>query len=1699
MALEFPSWLEWMSWLVGSEWPHGNEDRMWQMARDLESVAGQSDALHDELTHLMDSIKGAYPDGVGGEQALEWLQPLRDGDASGHGSVKEFGDNYRQLSKAADDMGDQLQSAKLNFYIAGAWLVGEMAWAAMTGPFAPETEIEVITLARTTFRELGELLTKRIESLIGNRITNEVLKEIVVKSIYEIGKGAVVSTVQSVGQELAVQTVQNMDGHGHGYDWGAIGKNAAVAALSGAAGGAVGFGAHSVLPTEMGGWRGSFNGALTGFAAGVGGAGAGWLGNGLVNGNWEFDPRSIVGAGLAGAGPAGLHGYEGRSNHAGIPVDSQIPDGTRVPGRGTTPSFDHLGTDGRPGGDAEPRPAATQPGTGTSGGSDTSAPNGGEGGPSMHPSGAAGAPTTEHPQNTDTGHDSAPADNSGAAGIDTRRERPEADPQNVSDTSDFGAQRTPDTHTATGDTSTAGDSHAPADHTGEPTRATDPGSHTPESRLDAAPEPTRDPNNQATGPIQGTDPNSPAQNGPGAEAAKSTGSSSSAGSGSGTTHLGGDGRPAADPARSTVLPRDVRTGPPNDGTAPKPTVPGPESRATAPDKSFRGDSPPVQAARTGVDPASRGIDRTIRDRLSETGHAPGEGDAPGNGRPPGEGDARTGSHTPSGDDRASGDGRTTGDSRSADDGRPPGEGRGSGDGHTPAETSTRDEEGVQGAGHPTGEGRGSGAEREPSDPGGRSRADEPHAGLPGEGGPVLVPFPTPHDAEVGPHVSDNRRPGIAAAAPVGEFHGDARPEGELSQEFLDGEIDDGLRLMTPEGISWNRDERYFLLEDGRKIRIEIADTQLQPDTGRRNVAEIHPSADGYDIRLSRHARDEDVVRALAHELAEIRLAQDDPIPLDLRPDVREDRPGELTPHLAGRFAELRVLAAHFDRAVMDPDPARELPGVRRDLHDLTERLGLRDPDHAPIAEELLRQYDPELARRIALAEHGILEHRPTFDPSLTEDQFDHAAREHLTQLRDLLTGPHADDVLRAEEMGMQGRLREELARRILDPIFDQSVEAARKAWPELFETLDPISAAVNDPAGHGQPRADALHRAIDNLHDAMPDALRDAIGPGGFEHMHKAADALAFGPDHITGSIDMTTGRLTIDGEHTTLGEFLRGIDRANRGATEHGLNVEYTVVLHDAVDGHSAVEVLPRPRPQHRLPLEQNTFGEHDERIPLVERPSVQAAVEGGHTIDVGVGRGAFAVELTPAADRSGGGLVIKTELASEMPGPAQRRRDRGILDPGPLTEPGTVMVFGDLLGNGHLLGDGPGGEAGRVYINNVSAHPNEAAYRAMADRLETTLKPGGRIEIQWDMKPEEPGGRPGNRGHITGTDLWEAIKQRYEGRTNPFRVDEHTEFPPPGNNNYDYTINAGGSNNLDRTRMAGIDRPMPEHRMVIVYEPDAHHPPMPSPDPGHPITAAERDLRRNALPEKYYLYAGGQEARLRSGESGPPLRWDATADHGHGAWVEREGTLEPTPETPDHLRDDQKFMGYVYAGDRPSFSTATKYSVYAATEMNADGTYKCAVSGRPIPVVLGSDGHPRFHEMVGGRRTETDPPDWYKRGENPPNPPHDKFTIPEPNSAHMGHLPEYEYWRQRSFALYHKGTVEQFERVYDDPGHYRLELKEENEGHDHESTDPGYGNYPKLYKRLFPGETIPPIPAAPPDDSGIIKGGRKPGDPRR
>ncbi|MGX1806327.1 zeta toxin family protein [Nocardia sp. NPDC055321] len=420
MALQFPSWMEPLEWLVGSDWPHGNEDLMWQMGRDLQAAADEADLLLGDIDDLLSDVRKAYPEGTGGEQILTWLQPLRDGTGpEKNGSVQELAEHFQKLATAADGHGDQLQAAKLNFYIAGGWLVAEILWALAGGPFAPALHAAAIAAGRVVFKSLTNAFIRRILTNIANRITSSVLRKISPKLIYEIVQESLEETLQGTSQEMLVQYIQKKGGHIDEYNWQAVRDNAKISAIAGAAGGAAGFHANKLFPTNMGGFRGTLNGALTGASAGAVGALAAHGGGRLVTGEWgEFDPRSLTGGALSGALPSAIHGYRGMSPDAG-PVRAPGTDPTTVPGTdtpGTTPGTNPSSDSPADTNGANNNPGAGQNGANAQGANQNGATNGENGGSNQPAnSGDSGGKGSDTSGANHQGSESAPSNNGESA------------------------------------------------------------------------------------------------------------------------------------------------------------------------------------------------------------------------------------------------------------------------------------------------------------------------------------------------------------------------------------------------------------------------------------------------------------------------------------------------------------------------------------------------------------------------------------------------------------------------------------------------------------------------------------------------------------------------------------------------------------------------------------------------------------------------------------------------------------------------------------------------------------------------------------------------------------------------------------------------------------------------------------------------------------------------------------------------------------------------------------------------------------------------------------------------------------------------------------------------------------------------------------------------------------------------------------
>lgn len=272
------------------------------------------------------------------------------------------------------------------------------------------------------------------------------------------------------------------------------------------------------------------------------------------------------------------------------------------------------------------------------------------------------------------------------------------------------------------------------------------------------------------------------------------------------------------------------------------------------------------------------------------------------------------------------------------------------------------------------------AEESPSKPGSKTPAEEGNpngrAEVPETGRETpqadpsgVFPFPEPVESgRPGEASPRNLDPNRGNASDLGSFRGDARPRDQapLTHDEMVHEVGENISAIKPreeptapagehEPVSWRPEESKFVLDDRIDVKVKVG--EVEPG----KVAEfVKRSETEYEVIVSERARTEDVARAVAHEVAEIRLEQD---PAVLRDPVSE-RPDRMTSHLGGRFAELKVLEAQLERATSEPVRPQEAARLRTEIAEVLDELGMRDPATKETPQRLLREYDPELAGRI---------------------------------------------------------------------------------------------------------------------------------------------------------------------------------------------------------------------------------------------------------------------------------------------------------------------------------------------------------------------------------------------------------------------------------------------------------------------------------------------------------------------------------------------------------------------------------------------------------------------------------------------------------------------------------------------------------------------------------------------------------------
>ncbi|WP_024802278.1 hypothetical protein [Nocardia sp. BMG51109] len=309
MSIQIPGWLHWLEWVAGSDWPTGDEDRMWDLAADLRSARDELRDILPDLDAALELTLTAYPAGAGRDRMDARLQALRSGD----GSAEHLAEVYGQLADAADDMALQIQTAKLNVIGALTWLAAEIAAAWAFPPTAPAQEAAAIARTQTAAAGIRRAAMSAIESGL-TRLVGARAARFLTLPVYEIAQEAVVEAVQGVTQAVLVQGIQITQGHRDGFDADEIMSDALTSALAAGFAAPVGHAlgnvvAGTALPNIV-------RGLLPGAGAGAAGVAAGWGAGGVLTGNWEFDPRMATGGVLGGALPGAVHGAGGGTGYS---------------------------------------------------------------------------------------------------------------------------------------------------------------------------------------------------------------------------------------------------------------------------------------------------------------------------------------------------------------------------------------------------------------------------------------------------------------------------------------------------------------------------------------------------------------------------------------------------------------------------------------------------------------------------------------------------------------------------------------------------------------------------------------------------------------------------------------------------------------------------------------------------------------------------------------------------------------------------------------------------------------------------------------------------------------------------------------------------------------------------------------------------------------------------------------------------------------------------------------------------------------------------------------------------------------------------------------------------------------------------------------------------------------------------------------
>ncbi|MGF6887797.1 hypothetical protein ABIA39_006311, partial [Nocardia sp. GAS34] len=302
MSLEIPPGLQWLSYLAGSSWPKGDEDKLFALSKVWGASATDLENILPALHGACDTALANYTGG-GADQMKSQFDQFFSGDNSIENMVK----GLQQIEGSVYDCGTQTEYAKLQIIITLAIMAAEIAYALATlwGAWA-------VGVIEAEGAGIMRIIASRLASALANQAAKIAEKPLwKLAAIEALKQGGI-----GMGADALAQGIQLSKGHRHGFDTKQMLVSGAVGAVSAGVATPVGHYLGSYLGKWVAGekgmtwWKAGLVAVGSGIPAGVVGAGAGFVTSGVLTGQWEFDPTSLLG-GVGGGLVGGVHGVLG--------------------------------------------------------------------------------------------------------------------------------------------------------------------------------------------------------------------------------------------------------------------------------------------------------------------------------------------------------------------------------------------------------------------------------------------------------------------------------------------------------------------------------------------------------------------------------------------------------------------------------------------------------------------------------------------------------------------------------------------------------------------------------------------------------------------------------------------------------------------------------------------------------------------------------------------------------------------------------------------------------------------------------------------------------------------------------------------------------------------------------------------------------------------------------------------------------------------------------------------------------------------------------------------------------------------------------------------------------------------------------------------------------------------------------------------